>query len=147
MYGWQDPPLYLDGFWDSDWDGDVVTRRSTSGGCRLHGEHLLGHWSRTQQVISLSSAEAKLHALCKCASEGLSARNMSIEMFLWLPLRISTDSSAGRGIVQRQVAGKVKHLDVKTLWIQEHETNGDFSCLEVPRLEMVRPADTPLAQR
>ena len=26
LYGWQDPPLYLDGFSDSDWGGDVVTR-------------------------------------------------------------------------------------------------------------------------
>ena len=86
-------------------------------------------------MISLSSAEAELHALCKCASEGLSARNMSIEMFLGLPLHISTDSSAARDIVQRQGAGKVKHLDVKTLWIQERETNGDFTCLKVPRLD------------
>ena len=135
LYCWQDPPLFLDGFSDSDWGGDVITRRSTRGGCLLHGEHLLGHWSRTQQVISLSSAEAELHALCKCASEGLSARNMTIEMHLGLPLRISTDSSAARGIVQRQGAGKVKHLDVKSLWIQERETNGDLVCLKVPRLD------------
>ena len=97
------------------------------------GGHLLGHWSRTQQVVSLSSAEAELHALCKCASEGLAARNMTLEMNMGLPLRLLTDASAARGIVMRQGAGKVKHLDVKTLWIQERQSTGNLSVAKIPR--------------
>ena len=93
------------------------------------------HWARTQQVISLSSAEAELHAICKAASEGLAIANMAAEMFMGLPLRLLTDSSAARGIVQRQGAGKVKHLDIKSLWVQERETMGDFEVVKVPRLE------------
>ena len=62
MYHWQDKPVSLDAYSDSDWGGDLVTRRSTSGGCILRGDHLLMHWSRTQQVVSLSSAEAELVA-------------------------------------------------------------------------------------
>ena len=93
------------------------------------------HWSRTQQVVSLSSAEAELHALCKAASEGLAASNMSHELYMPLELRLLTDSSAARGIVQRQGCGKVKHLDVKTLWIQERESSGDLTVVKVPRLE------------
>ena len=79
----------------------------------MRGDHLLMHYSRTQQVVSLSSAEAELHALCKAASEGLAAANMSRELYMPLPLRLLTDSSAARGIVQRAGCGKVKHLDVK----------------------------------
>jgi hypothetical protein len=96
---------------------------------------LLLHWSRTQQVVSLSSAEAELHGLCKAASEGLAAMHMSDEMYMYLPLRLLTDSSAARGIVQRQGCGKVKHLDIKSLWIQERESVGDLSVVKVPRLE------------
>ena len=51
-----------------------------------------------------------------------------------LPLRVLTDSSAARGIVQRQGVGKVKHLDIKSLWLQEREAVGDISCVKVPRL-------------
>ena len=134
-YPWQDAPQSIDAYSDSDWGGDQVTRRSTSGGFLLRGGHLLLHWSRTQQVISLSSAEAELHAICKCASEGLAIANMSSEMLMTLPLKLLTDSSAARGIVQRQGTGKVKHLDIKTLWVQERETNNDFSIVKVPRLE------------
>ena len=60
---------------------------------------------------------------------------MSSEMLMTLPLKLLTDSSAARGIVQRQGTGKVKHLDIKTLWVQERETNNDFSIVKVPRLE------------
>ena len=134
VFGWQEPPDGIDAFSDSDWGGDVVSRRSTSGGCIMRGGHLLMHWSRTQQVISLSSAEAELHALCKCTSEGLGVANMAKELMMSLPLRVHTDSSAARGIVQRQGAGKVKHLDIKTLWIQEREAKGDVSVKKVPRL-------------
>ena len=96
---------------------------------------MLAHWSRTQQIVSLSSAEPELHALCKCCSEGLFVANMASEMYLRVPLRVHTDSSAARGIVQRQGAGMVKHLDIKTLWLQEREHDGDISVLKVPRLE------------
>ena len=36
-----------------------------------------------------------------------------------MPLRIWTDSSAAIGICQRQGLGKVGHLDIQTLWIQQ----------------------------
>ena len=95
----------------------------------------MAHRSPTQQVISLSLAEAELHALCKCASEGLCVSNVSKELLMDLNLTLLTDSSAARGIVQRQSAGKVKDLDVKSLWIQERESTGDLSVLKILRLQ------------
>ena len=102
-----------------DWGGDAITRRSTSGGCIFAGRHLLQHWSRTQQVVSLSPAEAELHAFTKCSAEGLAAANMMIECYVPIPLNVLTDSSAARGIIKRNGVGKVKHLEFKCLWIQE----------------------------
>lgn len=54
---------------DSDWAGDAVSRKSTSGGVILRGSHLLAHWGKTQQVIALSSAEAPLNACVRGVSE------------------------------------------------------------------------------
>ena len=92
-------------------------------------------WSRTQQVVSLSSAEAELHGLPKCASEGLAAKNMAEECFIDIPMKLLTDSSAAKGIIMRNGVGKVKHLEVKCLWAQERECAGDLVCVKVPRLE------------
>ena len=99
------------------------------------GKHMVQSWSRTQQVVSLSSAEAELHGLTKCAAEGLAATNMAKECYIDLPMRLLTDSSAAKGIIKRSGVGKVKHLEVKYLWVQEREACGDFSCVKVPRLE------------
>ena len=132
---WQSYPSSWDCFSDSDWGGDLGTRRSTSGGCILFGHHMLSSWSRTQQVISLSSAEAELHGLTKCASEGLAAKKMGEACFIDIPMRLLTDSSAAKGIIMRNVVGKVKHLEVKCLWVQEQESVGDFVCVKIPRLE------------
>ena len=69
-------PEAFEAYSDSDWGGDAITRRSTSGGCIYAGRHMLQHWSRTQQVVSLSSAEADMHALTECAArrKGLQRR-------------------------------------------------------------------------
>ena len=135
LYKWQAQPVELSGYSDSDWGGDRGSRRSTSGGCLMSGAHMLTQWSRTQHVISLSSAEAELHALCSCATEGLALKNICVEIGLEMRFVLLTDSSAAKGIVMRQGAGKVKHLDIKSLWIQERENIGDLKVLKVPRLE------------
>ena len=61
---------------------------------------------------------------------------MAAEMGTMFPLRMFTDSSAARGIIQREGAGRVKHLDIKTLWMQERETAGDLSIHKVPRAQI-----------
>ena len=59
------------GYSDSDWAGDRKTGKSTSGGVVMLGRHLVESWSRTQDAIKLSSAEAELVALGKLAMEVL----------------------------------------------------------------------------
>ena len=99
----------------------------------MRGMHLLGHWCRTQQCIALSSCEAELNAICKAATEGLGVKNMSREMGMEEDLEIRTDASAAVGVVQRQGAGKVKHLDVKQLWVQEQENLKNLVMTKIPR--------------
>eukprot|EP00971_Amphidinium_carterae_P173463 3438450-Amphidinium_carterae.1 len=56
---------------DSDWAGDTVTRRSTTGMVLQRGSHMLRHSSTIQNVIGLSSAESEYYALTKGACAGL----------------------------------------------------------------------------
>ena len=44
---------------DSDWAGQATTCKSTSGGVVQWRNATLTAWSRTQQTVSLSSAEAE----------------------------------------------------------------------------------------
>ena len=133
VYRWQDPVKEFDVFTDSDWGGDVRTRKSTSGGCVLNGTHLLLHWSRTQQTVALSSAEAELNAMCKGGQEGLAAKIMVEEIGRSLSVRMRTDASAAVGVIARQEAGRVKHLQIKQLWLQEKANNGEIKMMKIPR--------------
>ena len=70
-YRWQEAPDAAKGYSDSDWAGDRETGKSTSGGLVMLGSHLIKSWSRTQDSVTLSSAEAELVALGKLAMEVL----------------------------------------------------------------------------
>ena len=61
----------------------------------MRGQHMLMHWSRTQQTVALSSAEAELNAICKASQEGLAARYMSAELNSEHSLVVKTDASIG----------------------------------------------------
>ena len=80
QYPWQEPTTQLTRHTDSDWGACVKTIKSTSGVCVMKGEHLLLWWSRTQQLIALSSAEAELNASIKAGIESLGVANMSREL-------------------------------------------------------------------
>ena len=58
-----------------------------------------------------------------------------------IPLQASvrTDASAALAITQRQGLGKLRHIDVHWLWIQERIKAGDLSANKVPGKE--NPAD------
>ena len=85
-----------DNFEGYDWGSDKKTTRSTSDGCIMRGGHLVAHWSRTQQIVALSSCEAELNGIRKVAQAGLAAKHLSEEIFDPEKLEINTDSSAGR---------------------------------------------------
>ena len=52
-----------------------------------------------------------------------------------LPLELRTDASAARGVILRQGVGKVRHLQVKQLWLQENVAAGELTTVNIPRAE------------
>ena len=104
---------------DTDFAGCRPTRRSTSGGCALWGGRLVKHWSSTQKAITLSSGEAELGGVVKAASEALGLQSVARDLGLELHVSLCTDSSAAVGICRRAGIGRVRHLAVGQLWVQE----------------------------
>jgi hypothetical protein len=135
----QKMPASLEVFSDSDWAGNTRTRKSTSGGVVMLGSHVLTHWCKTQATIALSSAEAELNAIVKAASSGIGIAEVLKELRAEVKLVIFTDSVAAKGIVMRRGAGRVKHLSVKQLWVQEVVRDRDVGICKVPR--DLNPAD------
>ena len=130
---------HIDVYSDTDWSGCPRTRRSTSGGCIMIGQHCIRTWSSTQPSVTLSSGEAEYYGLVKAAGAGLGHQALMADLEVTLPVRAWTDSSAALGIATRSGLGKIRHLETHTLWLQEKVRTGAIMVKKV-RGE-VNPAD------
>ena len=110
---------HVDCYSDTDWAGCAKTRKSTSGGVILLGEHILKTYSSTQPTISLSSGEAEFYGVVRAAGAALGQQSLFADLGVPLDVRVWTDSSAAIGICSRQGLGKLRHIDTQALWIQE----------------------------
>ena len=136
LYEWQseDEAREITVFVDSDWAGDKNTRKSTSGGVLKVGKHVVRTWSSTQSTIATSSGEAELIAMYDGATRGLGMRTVMTEMGLSPQLkmiRVYTDSSVAKSFVATRGLGKMRHLEVKLLWLQELVQMGKLSVEKV----------------
>ena len=80
VFAFQRSPKALTLWADSDWAGCTRTRRSTSGGLVMHGQHLIRSWSSTQAHVALSSGEAEYHAAVRGGAHGLGSSHMMGEL-------------------------------------------------------------------
>ena len=118
LFEWQNESGF-DVYADTDFAGCPRTRRSTSGGICLRGRHSIKHWSKTQKTVTLSSAEAELGGVVLAACEGLGVQAVARDLGLGGGLALHADSAAAIGICNRSGIGRVRHLAVGQLWIQE----------------------------
>ena len=119
LFSHQPDPGSLLCYTDSDWAGCLLTRRSTSGGILLRGSHLIKCWSKTQQTVALSSAEAELYASVKGAAELMGARSILRDFGIDCAGHVLGDASAALGVIRRHGLGRLRHIDCSYLWIQE----------------------------
>jgi hypothetical protein len=137
-YPWQSRPV-LRVYTDSDFAGCIATRLSTSGGAVMLGDHLLKHWASTQKRITLSSGEAELGAVVRGFSEALGIQSVARDLGVELHPEVHADSSAAIGICRRSGIGKVRHLAVAQLWVQDLVRSSECRLYKVLGTE--NPAD------
>ena len=111
----------------------MKTRKSTSGGAIVRGSHCLHHWSRTQTTVALSSGEAELNSALKGGTELIGAQSLMAELKLSVNLELLGDSSACFGTLHREGTGRVKHLEIKQLWLQGKVKDGSLKYTKIPR--------------
>lgn len=104
------------------------------------GTHLIRHWCVQQQTLALSSGEAEYAAIVKASAAALGVRSI-LEDLGWKSMHIdlNTDASAGKAIATRRGLGKVRHLALHHLWVQQRVQDGEISVHKVHT--SVNPAD------
>ena len=104
---------------DADWAGCKETRKSTTGGCILVGDHNVKGWSKTQTLVALSSGESELYATLKAAAETLGIFSTMKDFGWHLSGEIWGDATAALGIIHPKGLGKTRHIDIGLLWVQQ----------------------------
>ena len=99
-------------------------------------------WSITQSVIALSSGEADYYGMVKGASVALGVRSVLNDMGVRKTIRLSTDASAAKGIASRKGLGKVRHIEVNQLWLQDKVASGGLDVVKVQGSENIADALT-----
>ena len=85
----------------------------------MRGDHFLKSWSSTQKRVTLSSAEAELGALVKTTTETIGIAQLASGLGKELNAEVFVDSSAALGVVARKGCGKLRHIRVGQLWVQQ----------------------------
>eukprot|EP00435_Cladocopium_sp_Y103_P061662 s367_g23.t1 len=120
-------------FTGADWSGSRKHRKSTSSAIHFINNNLAYSPSRTQRVVSFSSAESELHSMVSGCSDAIFIRRCleflvgeEAQQYQW------TDNSAARQLVSRQGVGKIRHLSGKILWIQSQVLEQKLVVCQVP---------------
>ena len=127
----------LVGYSDSDYAGDQESRRSVSCVWVELDSVPICAYSRQQSIIATSSAEAEYYAMSGAAVELLGISSLLTELRIEHHVILRSDSSSGRSLANRRGFGRMKHIDVKCLWLQE--------CIALKRivLQSVKSEDNP----
>ena len=85
----------------------------------------------------MSSAEAEFHAMVEGATRSIGFQSMAGELGVKMDITIFTDSSAAKSFASQRGLKRIRHLEVKALWIQEEICRGRI------RVEKVLGTENP----
>lgn len=108
--------LNLVAFSDSDWAGDIDSRRSTTGYIISYGGPV-AWFSRLQPTVALSTCEAEYIAMSECARSLMWIRNFLNELHLIeavhsVPLYCDNRSAVAQ-VLHDTITERVRHVDIK----------------------------------
>ena len=95
---------------DSDWAGDLLGRKSTTGVIVRTSKHLLRHMSCLQTLVALSSGEAEHFALIRGACTSLVIQS-HYQDWMIVPIQSYSDSSEAKSVARRRgIGGRLRHF-------------------------------------
>ena len=99
------------------------------------GSHCIKTWSSSQGAVALSSAEAEFYGMIEGVIKAKGLISLAKELgFLDLVnvVHLGTDSTAAKSFVSRQGFGKMKHIEIRDMWLQKEVRDGKVQVSKVP---------------
>ena len=125
----------LNAFSDSDWAGDVETRRSTSGYVMRFGNSTVSWCSRRQATVAKSSTEAEYVALSQATQEVVWLRRLLVDLGVVVnsPTTIREDNQGAIDLSRNpKHHNRTKHIDVSYHFTRERIVTKEIDVCHVP---------------
>ena len=129
----------LVGYSDSDWAGDKVDRKSTSGACQFIGRSLVSWSSKKQNSTALSTAEAEYISAASCCAQLLWMRQTLKDYDVSLgTVPLLCDNESAIKIANNPVQhNRTKHIDIRHHFLRDHVANGDIALTHVGTMDQL----------
>ena len=88
-------------------------------------------------IIALSSGESEVSAVVRGTTEAMGIQAILRDFGQDVTISLKSDATAAIGIAARQGLGRIRHIAVADLWIQQRMKAGDFKAFKVPGKENV----------
>ena len=93
------------------------------------GDHCIKTWSATQGAIALSSGEAELYAIVAAVTRAKALVLLAEELGfkdVGGVVKVGADSNAAKNFCNRGGLGKMRHIEIRDLWLQKEVLEGRF---------------------
>ncbi len=97
----------------------------------MFGSHCIKTYSQTQETIALSSGESEFYGIVKPAAMGLGMKGLMEDLGIEAEVQVNTDSSAANSMTARKGVGRVRHIEVRELWVQDRVGKGELKIVKV----------------
>jgi len=114
---------------DADWAGCTIDRKSTSGTCHFLGFALVSWFSKKQNLVALSTAEAEYISAASCCAQVLWMKQTLLDLGLsYDHVPIMCDNTSAINLSKNPVLhSRTKHIEIRHHFLRDHVQKGDIT--------------------
>ncbi|GJW62993.1 putative reverse transcriptase, RNA-dependent DNA polymerase [Tanacetum coccineum] len=117
----RDSPFDLEAFFDSDYAGASLDRKSTTGGCQFLGRRLISPQRKKHTIVANSTTKLEYVAAANCCRQVLWIQNQLLDYgYNFMNTKIFIDNESTICIVKNPVFhSKTKHIEIRHHFIRD----------------------------
>ena len=138
VYNWDNTGVELTGYCDSDYAGQMDTRKSTSGYCfsLTYRGGAVSWASRLQHAVTTSTTEAEVYAAAESTKEAIHLRDILEDMghppSTATKLFVDNQATISLTVKDAYSTGKTKHYAVRLAYLKDRSNSQTIRLIYVP---------------